>query len=148
MPLLVYFELNDEEVTPHQHVIRALGGPVFNALALPIWWLVRRLAPPESMGRDVGQAGTWMNAFLLAAGLTPIPGLDGSVILKWSVVARGRTLEEAEEVVRKVNGPTAVGMGVLSAMAFKRKKRLVGVFAAMFAVLSALIFTGRLKESG
>lgn len=147
MPLLVYFEINDEEVTPQQHLVRSLGGPLFNALALPLWWLVRWISPPESVGQDVGEAGTWMNTLLLVGGLTPIPGLDGSVILKWSLVAGGRKLEEADEVVRKVNGPTALGLGVVSAAAFKHKKWLAGVFAAMLAVVSALIFTGKLKET-
>jgi Zn-dependent protease len=147
MPLLVYFEINDEKLTPGEHITRALGGPLFNFVALPIWWLVHWLSPPDSVGRDVGGAGVWMNTFLLLAGLMPIPGLDGGPILKWSLVAGGRTIEEADEVVRQVNGPLAFGMGALSAAAFKKKKWLVGGLAAMFALLSALIFTGKLKET-
>ena len=147
MPLLVYFEINDESLSPGEHIVRAVGGPLFNLLALPLWGLVRWLSPPDSLGQEVGEAGVWMNAFLLAAGLLPIPGLDGGPILKWSLVARGRSVAEADEVVRQINGPLALGMGALGVSAFRKKKWLIGVLAAMFSVISALIFTGRLKET-
>ena len=42
-PLLIYYDINDQQVTPCQHILRALGGPVFNALMVPICWLARRL---------------------------------------------------------------------------------------------------------
>ena len=32
MPLVVYYDINDESVTPRQHIIRALGGPVLHNL--------------------------------------------------------------------------------------------------------------------
>lgn len=147
MPLLVYFEINDTELTPGQHIARAVGGPVFNLLTLPIWWLVRWLSPPDSVGRDVGEAGTWMNTFLSFGGLLPIPGLDGGAILKWALVSRGSNLSQADEVVRKVNGLTAVGLGAMSITALRKKKHLLGLLTAMLAVTSALVFTGKLKET-
>ncbi len=147
MPLLVYFEINDTEVSPSQHITRAVGGPLFNLLMLPIWWLVKWLSPPESVWRDVGEAGTWMNTFLSIGGLLPIPGLDGGVILKWTLVSRGSSLNRADEIVRKVNGPTTVGLGVMSISALRKKKYLIGLLSAMLAVTSALVFTGKLKET-
>lgn len=147
MPLLVYFEINDTDVTPSQHVVRAVGGPIFNLLTLPIWWLVRWLSPPDSVGRDVGEAGTWMNSFLSIGGLMPIPGLDGGAILKWALVSKGRSVKKADKVVQRVNGPAALGMGILSLFALLKKKWLTGSMAAMFAMLSALVFTGKLKET-
>lgn len=147
MPLLVYFELNDQQVAPKEHLIRASGGPLFNALTLPLWWLVWKWSSGDIVWRDVGEVGVGMNAFLLSAGLLPIPGLDGGPILKWSLVERGASLAEADEIVRKVNGPLAVGMGAVSAAAIKKKKWLPGIIAAMLAVVSALVFTGKLKET-
>ena len=44
MPLLVYHDLHDPDVTPRQHLIRASGGPLFNLLALPLTWLWKRSA--------------------------------------------------------------------------------------------------------
>ena len=147
MPLLVYFEINDANLTPKQHITRSGGGPLFNALMLPLWWLVRWLAPTDSVWRDIGEVGVWMNTFLTTVSLLPIPGIDGGPILKWSIVARGRSVAEADEVVRKVNGPLAVGLAATSIAAVKSKKRLIGTFAAMFAVIAALIYTGLLKET-
>lgn len=147
MPLLVYFEINDQTVTPQEHIIRAVGGPLFNVVVLPLWQLVRRLSPPDSMGSDVGEAGVWMNTFLLIMGMLPIPGLDGGPILKWSLVAGGKTVDEADEVVRKVNGPLSVGLGAVSAVAFKKQRWLICALSAMMAVTTALIFSGKLKET-
>jgi Zn-dependent protease len=147
MPLLVYFEINDAELSPQEHITRAVGGPIFNALVLPLWWFVRHLSPPESVGRDVGEVGVWMNTLVLAAGLLPIPGLDGGPILKWSLVAKGRSMAEADEVVRQVNGPLAVGLGLFSVVSFIKKKPLAGGLTAVLAGVAALIFTGKLKET-
>jgi hypothetical protein len=147
MPLLVYFEINDQTVTPEEHIIRAVGGPLFNIIMLPLWQLVYRLSPSDSIGREVGEAGLWMNRFLLIMGMLPIPGLDGGPILKWSLVAGGKTIYEADEVVRKVNGPLSVGLGAVSVVAFKKRRRMVGVLSAIMAVTAALIFSRKLQET-
>jgi hypothetical protein len=76
----------------------------------------------------------------------PIPGIDGGPILKWSLVNRGRTTEEADQIIQQVNGPLAVGLGLYSSQAFARKKTFAGLFSAMLGLISLSIFTGWLKE--
>ena len=76
-PRLQYWELNDASVTPRQHILRASGGPLFNLAMTPVLWLLRRQAPEGSKQRQVINAGWWMNLLVLAAGILPIPGLDG-----------------------------------------------------------------------
>jgi len=88
----VYYDINDETVTPRQHIVRALGGPICNALILPFALLFRRLARQGSMARDVANAAVGMNAFLCTASLLPIPGIDGGPALKWALVERGYAL--------------------------------------------------------
>ena len=61
-PLVVYHDIADKTVTPRQHIIRALGGPVFNALVLPVALLLRRRTHPDSVARDVANAAVGANA--------------------------------------------------------------------------------------
>ncbi len=58
----------------------------------------------------------------------------------------GKTIEEADQVVQKVNGPLAVILGLFSSWAFLSKKILLGFFSLMLGVTSLSIFTGWLKE--
>lgn len=146
MPRVIYDDINDREVSPNQHILRALGGPLINLILLPFAFLMKKLTKSESPARDVAETAVWANALIPAAGLLPIPALDGGPILKWSLVKRGHTIEEADQVVRKVNG----GMGAILALAGgislkKRRKFLGGLLFTLGA--AALGFgLGFLKE--
>ena len=86
------------------------------------------------------------NLFLSTISLLPIPGIDGGPILKWSLVERGMTNQEADEVVRKANGPLALLLGFFSSGAFLKKKPLLGLFSLMLSVTALSVFAGWLKE--
>ena len=75
-PLCVYLEPDTETVTPRQHITRALGGPVANALLLIPSLLLRRRTRPQTVAREVADTALHMNIFLAVFGLLPIPGLD------------------------------------------------------------------------
>ena len=147
MPLLVYHDLHDSEVTPKQHILRGLGGPIFNLLMIPLarWWQKR--STPESLGRDAADAALATNIFLVYAGLQPIPGLDGGVILKWALVDRGLSIPQADESVRKANWVSGIVMAVGSALAFRKRKRWIGGVLGMLAGISFLVAKGWLKEA-
>lgn len=147
MPLLVYHEINDAQVTPRHHIVRALGGPVFNALLLPLVWLARRFFRPGTVGHDAADTAVGTNAVLVAAGLSPIPWVDGGPVLKWSLVERGCTVAQADETVRKVNWGYAAAAAGVSAVAFNRKKRLAGWMAALLAGTALITASGLLKET-
>jgi Zn-dependent protease len=146
MPLLVYFDINDPIVTPRQHIIRSLGGPLFNLALIPLSLLTKSFTPPDSPARDVANAAVGMNTFLSSVSLLPIPGIDGGPILKWSLVERGRTPEQADEVVKKVNLVTGVGLSAVSALALKKKKYLLGGFTALMGCIAFAVGAGLLKE--
>ena len=146
MPRCIYHQLNDPEVKPREHVVRALGGPVFNWMILPFTCLARRLTRPDSIAGATARTAFQTNLFLGLISLLPIPGIDGAPILKWSLVERGRTIPEADEVVRKANGPLALLLGLISSAAFLKKKPLLGFFSLMLGVTSLSVFTGLLKE--
>jgi Zn-dependent protease len=146
MPLVVYYDIDDRDVTPRQHIMRALGGPVFNALLIPFALLFRRRTRAESVARDVADAAVGANAFLCSVSLLPIPGIDGGSILKWALVDQGRTLAEADRRVRKVNGVSGVLLELLGMAAFKRRRRFLGVLSMLLGVLSLGTALGVIKE--
>jgi Zn-dependent protease len=146
MPLLVYHDLEDDAVTPRQHIARAMGGPLINLTFLGIAALLQPLTKPQSVARDVANAALGMNAFLILGGLLPIPGIDGGAALKWALVDRSQTPAQADATIRKVDAVTAAGLGAGAAVAFKKRKRLIGGILAMFAGFAFAIATGLLKE--
>jgi Zn-dependent protease len=136
MPILVYHDIEDPEVTPRQHITRSLGGPIFNTIvwSLGVFW--GRFTRKGTPARDITDAVTGMNAFLLIAGMTPQPWLDGGAALKWALVEKGDSLEDADETVRKANFPAAVGMGTAAVVAFKNRKNLLGGLLTFLAAIS------------
>lgn len=146
MPRCIYQEINDSNVSPRQHITRSLGGPVISFLLLPVTGLARTLTRSDSIAGETAKTAYQTNLFLSLISLLPIPGIDGGPILKWSLVERGKTIEEADQVVQKANGPLAVFLGLFSSWAFFTKKILLGFFGLMLGITSLSIFAGWLKE--
>ncbi len=146
MPRCIYYEINDLEVTPRQHIARSLGGPLISFLLLPVSSLMRMLTKPDSIAGETAKIASRTNLFLSLISLLPIPGIDGGPILKWSLVESGKTIEEADRVVQKVNGPLALLLGIFSSWALLTRKALVGFFSLMLGLTSLSIFAGWLKE--
>jgi Zn-dependent protease len=146
MPRVVYYDIQDKQVTPRQHIMRALGGPVFNAMLIPAALFWRALTKPGTVWRDVANAALRTNAFLCTMSLLPIPGIDGGPILKWTMVERGHTIEEADLIVRKVDGVLGVLLGIAGVAAFKKKHRLLGAFLVQLSALSFGVSLGIIEE--
>jgi Zn-dependent protease len=135
MPLVIYSDINDTTVTPWQHIIRALGGPLFNIAILPFTLLFRRFTRPASTSRDVATAMVGMNMFLSTFSLLPIPGIDGGPFLKWTMVETKHSIHEVDGVERKVDLVVGVSLAAASGAGFKSRNPLIGGFLAMFAVI-------------
>lgn len=146
MPLVVYYDIGDETVTPREHILRALGGPVCNALILPLALLFRQATRPDSALRDMANAAVGMNTFLSTVSLLPIPGIDGGPILKWSLVERGYAPEAADETVRGVNRVLGGGLGIAAGVALKRRRWFAGSILALFTVLALALGFGLVEE--
>ena len=146
MPLVVYYNLNDQNVTPRQHITRAFGGPLFNAAVLPFILLFRRFTRKGSVAREVVDTAAGMNLFLCTASLLPIPGIDGGPILKWSLVDSGRSVAEADDLVKKADLIVGAGLGAAAGLAMKRRRKLLGALLGMFAALALAVGFGLIKE--
>lgn len=145
-PLLIYYDINDQNVSPRQHILRASGGPIFNALLVPICWLGKQLTREDTLARYVADFALGTNIFISTVALLPIPGIDGGPILKWSLVERGQSLKGADETVKKVNLALGSGLAAASAVALKKRRRWLGVTIGAFAITSLAIGLGLLRE--
>lgn len=146
MPLCVYYDINDPSVTPRQHVLRSLGGPVFSSSLFLLSIVVQRLSPRDSIIREVASVSTATNAFLSVVSLLPIPGIDGGPILKWSLVDRGLDVEEADHVVRKVDAGVGIALILFAKAALSQGRRVIGLLSALLALLSFGVALGWIRE--
>lgn len=126
------------DVTPQQHVGRAIGGPLMSgalvASSYMVWRIVRRV---PIIGGFLGNlAETWLvaNAVMLGASLTPSPTFDGSVLLKWGVASR--TGEEAlgDEAVQQAGFATVGGLFMAAGLLLMRGKLVYGLAAFMYGL--------------
>jgi Zn-dependent protease len=145
-PLLIYYDINDQAVTSGQHRLRALGGPLFSGLVAPFAWLAYKMTRPGSLSHYLAGFALGANSFIACGSLLPIPGLDGGVILKWSLVEKGCTPREADEEVQAVNRWVGAGLAAASGIAFKRRKKWIAAGLVLFAATSLAIGFGMLKE--
>lgn len=105
------------------------GGPIFNALGLllsvAIYGGVRR----DSITRELAAWSALGHSWILSMSLSPVPVVDGGTLLKWTLVARGRSEADADATVRRV----ARGLGLLAGIvgvgliALQRRRLLGGL---------------------
>lgn len=114
MPRTIYY---DNDVEPRQHILRALGGPIYNFLYLVTGTAWRFSAPPGSASRFLAGIVCLVNGLLFAGSLFPLPMVDGGSIRKWGLVLRGVSESEAEKIVRK-NASFLLGLLVMIAGVF------------------------------
>jgi Zn-dependent protease len=146
MPLCVYHDLDPGDVTPRQHILRALGGPAFNLVAAAGGWIWYEASRPGSASREI--AGTTMGAALLilGAGLLPYPGLDGGPMLKWSLVEQGRSRQAADRFVQRVDGVVGAGLTAGAVVAVKKGRRWLAALLGLLGLLGLAFALGILRE--
>jgi Zn-dependent protease len=88
MPRTLY---SNNDVSPDVHRIRALGGLVFNLLGFLLSSLTYLAVPHRSVARELAATSAAGHALLLIASLMPVPVVDGGTLMKWTLVAHGRT---------------------------------------------------------
>jgi len=121
MPRTLY---KNNAVPPQTHIRRSLGGPIFSLISFilsGLWW---RNSPKGSLSRDLSLASLAGHSFILAGSIVPLPMVDGGIMLKWILVERGQSVEQAETTVRKTSlvlGAVFLGLGALVGVIGKRK---------------------------
>ena len=145
MPLCNYSVENHRSATPRQHILRALGGPVFNFLAMLATRALRRSSPPDGLQHELLDVAVGMNSFLGLVSLLPIPGIDGGPILKWSLVASGRSPQQADHTLHQANLALAPLMGITAGFLFRRRRWFLGGLAVMFGLIGFAVGKGWIR---
>jgi Zn-dependent protease len=137
MPLLLYNQPEHPAITPRQHVVRSLAGPLFNLLLLALSLLARRAARRGSPAGEVAGVAVGMNTFVGFAALAPVPVFDGGPVLKWSMIAGGASQQQAEQAARRANRLLAPALlGSAGAVAAGRR----WLPAALLALVGAITY--------
>jgi Zn-dependent protease len=145
-PLLIYYDINDQQVTASQHIARASGGPIFNALMILPASLIRSFTRPGTFSRYIADYLLGTNIILSTVSLLPIPGIDGGPLLKWLLVNKGRSIAEADEAVKKVNLAVGSSLVLASGVALKKRRKWLAAASIAFAITSLAVGLGLLKE--
>jgi hypothetical protein len=145
MPVCIYSVENHRSTRPRQHILRALGGPVFNLGLMLLSHLARHFTRPTSAAREVLDTAIHMNTFLCTGSLLPLPGIDGGPILKWSLVANGHTPAQADAVVRRVDMALSPALGGLAGAYFRRGRWVSGMAGAFLAIIALAVGMGWMK---
>lgn len=118
MPRTLYW---NNDVSPDQHRLRAMGGPIFSALGFLLSLAIYRRVPRNSIARELSGWSTLGHGLLFLMCLVPLPVVDGGTLLKWTLVAHGRSQAEADETVRRIDfGMAALG-GIIGAALIGRQ---------------------------
>lgn len=137
MPRTLYW---NNAVSPDAHRIRALGGLVFNALCLLVSAGIFAFASAHPVVQELAAWSAMGHGLLLIMSLVPVPMVDGGTLLKWTLVASGRTPAQADALVKRVDQGLAtvaaiLGVILLVAQAWLPGLALLGISAILVGVV-------------
>ena len=145
MPVLIYNKPEHPSITPRQHLIRSLGGPVCNWVLLAVSHVFRRLTPAGSPAREVADTAVGMNTFIASASLLPVPVFDGGPVLKWSLIGRGVSPAKVEAVAARTNQVLSAGLLGSAAMAAGKQRWLLALILVFLGSLSLAAGLGKME---
>ncbi len=143
MPRTLY---QNNSVPPRVHVQRSLGGPIFSLASVILSLLWRSKSPRGSLSRDLAEVSLAGHSVILLGSVTPVPVVDGGVILKWKLVEAGQSPAQADRTVRKASlslGAAVLGLGAV--LGLIRKRRLAGGLLAAGGAMGVAAGLGWLK---
>ena len=142
MPRTLYW---NNEVSPDVHRIRASGGPIFNAVGLLLCAGVYAVASGNSIARELAAWSAGGHGLLLLLSLLPVPIVDGGTLLKWTLVARGRTAKEADEMIRRVDWVMGIVGGLIGVGFIVMQMWLAGVLLVGMGAVVIAIAEGKIR---
>ncbi len=124
MPHTRYF---NNDVSPAAHRMRALGGPLFSGAGLLLSWLWLSVTPETAVSYDFALLSTLGHGLIFTGCLAPLPIVDGGSVLKWTLVERGRTVPEADRIVKQLAMFTGVGTAIVGLLLLIGRWWILGV---------------------
>ena len=142
MPRTLYW---NNEVSPDVHRIRASGGPIFNAVGLLLSAGVYAAASGNAIVRELAAWSAGGHGLLLIASLLPLPIVDGGTLLKWTLVARGRTETEADEMIRRVDWVMGIVGGLIGVGFIAMQMWIAGVILVGCGGVAIAVAAGKIR---
>ena len=131
MPRTLY---QNNDVSPNVHRMRAMGGLIYNLVGLLLSLTIFQIASGDSIVRELMGWSAFGHGLILVMSLIPLPMVDGGTIFKWTLVARGKTEAEADDLVRRVDwilGFVLVIAGIILAFMKMWMIGLIGIVAGV-----------------
>ncbi|HVU68928.1 MAG TPA: hypothetical protein VHD63_17460 [Ktedonobacteraceae bacterium] len=142
MPRTLYW---NNEVSPDVHRMRAMGGPIFNVLGLLLSAVIYAVASGHPIIRELATWSAVGHGWILLAALLPLPMVDGGTLLKWTLVARGKTEKAADEIVRRIDWALGIVGGIIGVGLFAMQMWIGGVIVAGMSVVVIAIAAGKIR---
>jgi hypothetical protein len=136
MPRTLYA---NNDVLPKVHLMRALGGPIFNLIGLLLSLAIYVVASGNPIAAELAGWSALGHGLLLVMSLSPLPPTDGGTLLKWTLVEKGKTEKEADEMVRRVDwvmgiGAAIIGVGMIAMQMWIASVILLGISIVVIGV--------------
>lgn len=125
--------------------MRALGGPVFNLVGLLLSAMVFALAANHPIAKELVAWSALGHGLLLIMSLSPLPVVDGGTLLKWTLVAGGRTETEADAIVRRVAWVIGVMGGLIGLGLVAMRVWVIGLILLGVGVVVIDVAAGRIR---
>ena len=112
-----------------------MGGLIYNLVGLLLSITIFQIASGNAITRELMGWSAFGHGLIFVESLIPLPMIDGGTILKWTLVARGKTEAEADDLVRRVDwilGFVAVVAGIILAF---MKIWMVGLISIVAGVI-------------
>ena len=142
MPRTLY---SNTDVSPDVHRMRALGGPMYNLVGLLLSVAIFEVVSGNPIARELAAWSAIGHGLLLIISLSPLPPVDGGTILKWTLVAKGRTEAAADEIVRRVNWAMGIVAGIIGVGLIALQMWLAAMIALGIGMVVVGIAAGKIR---
>ncbi len=142
MPRTLYW---NNEVSPEVHRMRAIGGPIFNVVGLLMSAVISVVAGGNPIIRELAAWSAVGHGWILLAALLPLPMVDGGTLVKWTLVARGKTEKEADEMVRLLDWVLGIVGGIIGVGLLTMQMWIGGVIVAGMSAVVIAIAAGKIR---
>jgi hypothetical protein len=134
----------NNEVSPDVHRMRAIGGPLFNLVGLILSLLIYAAVPGNSITWELAAWSATGHGLMLIMFLSPVSIVDGGTLLKWTLVARGKPVAEADKIVRRVNWAMGIAIGIIGVGLLVMQMWIAGVLLAGLGLVVMGIAAGKI----
>jgi Zn-dependent protease len=137
----------NNDVTPQQHMGRAIGGPLLSTVMATNTFVLWRILRRVPIIRELLEAWFAFNAIFAAGSLVPTPTFDGSTLLRYGVGLATGDEALGDEAVQQAGFAVAAGTMLAAFILLLRGKWTLAVGLVLFAgyIVVDLLFLRGMK---